>query len=79
MQSYGTAHPYQLRDCLYVPNLKYSLHGERELYRIGFGRGTLSGNGQIPYLNPDLPFKAVTVEHDLLGPLSTMKDEEQLA
>ena len=34
----GTAHPYQLKDTLYVPDLKYSLLGERELYQNGFGR-----------------------------------------
>ena len=29
----GTSHPYQLKDCLYVPALKYSLFGESELFR----------------------------------------------
>ena len=34
----GTPHPYLLKDCLYVTDLKYSVVGEDALYTNGFRR-----------------------------------------
>ena len=59
----GSAHPNQLRNCLHVPELKYSLIGEDELYRNGFWRQSIHGVTQVPYIecmNNEIPPKAVT-------------------
>ena len=68
----GTAHPYQLRDCLYVPDLKYSLIGENELYRNGFWRQSFHGVTQVPYIEcmtASIPLKAVTEMYEKLNAL----------
>ena len=68
----GSAHSYQLRDCLYVPDLKYSLIGEDELYRNGVWRQSTHGETQVPYIEcmkAELPFKAVTEKYEKLNAL----------
>ena len=59
----STPHPYQLKDWLYVPDLKYSVVGEDALYANGFRRSTLFYDRQIPYIecvDEVVPYKALT-------------------
>ena len=46
----GYAYPYQLKDCLYVPDLKYSVVGEDALYANGFRRSSFM-TGKFGTLN----------------------------
>ena len=46
----GYAHPYQLKDCLYVPDFKYSVVGEDALSANGFRRSKLFYDMRIPYI-----------------------------
>ena len=59
----STPHPYQLKDCLYVPNLKYSIVGEDPLYANSFSRNTLHYERMSPVVecvNKTMPYRVIT-------------------
>ena len=59
----GSAHPFQLKDCLYVPDLMYSVVGEDPLYANGFRRNTTFGETRIPFIeciDNQIPFRVLT-------------------
>ena len=59
----STPHPYQLKDCLYVPDLKYSVVGEDTLYGNGFRRETIHHDIMIPYIecvDTTAPYRVLT-------------------
>ena len=47
----GTAHPYQLKYCLYESDLKYCLIGEDELYEMVFGGNVSTKMSKYPALS----------------------------
>ena len=65
----GTPHPYQLKDCLYVPDLMYSVVGEAPLYANGFRRNSMFGETQIPFIerkDNQIPYRVVTQRYEKL-------------
>ena len=68
----NTAHLYQLKVCLYVPGLKYSLICEDVLYLNDFCRKSIRGDMQTPFIEcmkPGPTFKAVTEKNKKLNAL----------